>query len=144
MTDDFKVCPYCAETIKVAAIFCKHCRSDLSLRTKAELEAQSVAYTPPLPPDVKLAATAAAPSDIRNTTGFICKKCNRLNQATQQLCRHCNYPLFERAEREEFQKNSTSDETRLLVHIITVVIAILMIWGLLSLFLPLMAFWKVR
>lgn len=29
MDDDLKTCPYCAETIKAAAIKCKHCKSDL-------------------------------------------------------------------------------------------------------------------
>lgn len=43
MDDDLKRCPYCAEVIKVEAVKCKHCGSNLALRTSGE--------TPPQIPD---------------------------------------------------------------------------------------------
>ena len=33
--DDTKTCPYCAETIKAAAVVCRFCYADLKLRDRA-------------------------------------------------------------------------------------------------------------
>lgn len=41
MEDDEKTCPFCAETIKAAAIVCKHCGRDLPAKAPLTEDAEA-------------------------------------------------------------------------------------------------------
>lgn len=41
-TDGTKVCPYCAETVKLAAVVCKHCGRSLDAKAPARREGWSL------------------------------------------------------------------------------------------------------
>lgn len=46
MTDDSKICPYCAETIKLAATKCRYCKSDLPGARASSLTSGSDVLSP--------------------------------------------------------------------------------------------------
>ena len=57
MTDETKECPYCAETIKVAAIVCKHCGREFPKGERA-----------PAPAHPELAGKNAVANELHETT----------------------------------------------------------------------------
>ena len=61
LAPDEKLCPYCAETIKAAAVRCRYCRSDL---TGPDDDAEPTRQREPEPqPELDLPAGADAPSE---------------------------------------------------------------------------------
>jgi hypothetical protein len=94
LASDEKICPYCAETIKAAAVKCRFCQSELPVAepehtldspSDAPIEARSGALAEP-PPEVTLVASRepAPPADEADRPGVA--GANRLVAALVVLC----------------------------------------------------------
>jgi len=68
LAPDEKLCPYCAETIKAAAVKCRFCQSDLPVEPEPEVETDDVAPEPDADPDVEPALDLPG-SDLVRATG---------------------------------------------------------------------------
>ena len=95
MNTDEKKCPYCAEIIKLDAIKCRYCLSDLVGATNASkmpgLVADSISKSET--PLLDEMGNEVIESKIIDSTSLICAKCSGTNQLTDKICRYCKYPL---------------------------------------------------
>lgn len=76
---DSRTCPYCAETIKMAAIVCKHCGRDIPPATPEEIHPAQE------PPEDKRSGMGVTPPR--------CKSCGDINNEDAVKCRNCGADL---------------------------------------------------
>lgn len=74
-----RTCPFCAEKINEAAVFCRFCQKEIPVEAK----------------DVQVAANTSSKSKQANgpLTFVHCKKCTTLNEGTSTECFRCQHPL---------------------------------------------------